>query len=50
MNFIGSQLEVTDQLSPYDWFVEQGSVCPSELQEAMRRARLHQLKIQGALD
>ena len=50
LNFIGCVLEGTEQTSPYDWFVEQGSVCPTELQEAMRRARLHQLKIQGALD
>jgi hypothetical protein len=49
LNFIGCVLEGTEQPSPYDWFVEQGSVCPTELQEAMRRARLHQVK-QGALD
>jgi hypothetical protein len=41
LNFIGSVLENTEELSPYEWFIEQGDLCPADLQEAMRRARLH---------
>jgi len=43
LNFIGIVTK-SDAESAYQWLVETGSVCPSELQESMQRRRLAVLK------
>ena len=42
LNFVGFSNRLA--ASPYQWLMEAGSICPNELQEAMRRKRLGILK------
>ena len=39
LNFIGLDFASIDN-APYEWFNESGGVCPTDLQDAMRQARL----------